>query len=685
MSRSRFLSIFLIFISLIWGERIELFSGEILESEALEYRDGVLTLEDTTVRRDGVKSILFESDIETSPLVVTSSDVQTALEEASEATGAFPNASGIILLDHGHFVRNEDGSVSFTYHFRAKILKSERKDWANVSIRFEEERSRVHLLAARTIKPDGRVFLLDESEVRILKPTRDLVYFDTDKYFTFSLPQVAVGDIVEYKYTLETFNPWNPDFFNPAFYFQSDEPMWVTRLAVTLPVWESLTYGSRNMPEGFEEPRVQKGSDRTTYTWELRRMDATVEEPMMPPWGDVVPKVEASNHENWSRLYRWYGEFQRRRMEVSPEIQGIAREITSGAVREEEKVARLYHWVQRQIRYISIKSGPASGMSGHPARETLENGYGDCTDVAILFAALLDAVGIDAYPVYVGTNDEVGMLMPSVPSWYGNHCINQVDLSSGETIYLDATGTTSRFPSFWAADHGIYAVNALKKEINLIPVPVPEMNSRNYEYAIDLDEKGNARILFRSSYVGEWEDGVRWYWEHVKEDQREFMFNNMIHEVSPEAELVSYRLNNVSDISEPFSMEIEYVLRDYASGAGDLLILRLPEILDRLTFDEVSLATRAYPLSYPTSMQIVHSYEIAFPESFEIGYVPEDVRFDGRYAEFEATYRVDGNHLEHESRFLRPERIVPSEEYEEYRELLQRISSYVESEIYFMR
>ena len=130
-------------------------------------------------------------------------------------------------------------------------------------------------------------------------------------------------------------------------------------------------------------------------------------------------------------------------------------------------------------------------------------------------------------------------------------------------------------------------------------------------------------------------------------------------------------------------------------ASGKLVIVRdgqrmsieppCPEILERLTFDEVSLATRTLPLSYPTSMQIVHKYEITFPSSFEVGYVPDDVRFGGPYADFEASFRLDGSRLEHESTFRRAERIVPSEDYPEFRELLQRISSYAEGKIYFIR
>jgi transglutaminase-like putative cysteine protease len=685
MTRLRIVLACVVLLSLARSERIKLFDGRVLRSDSLLYRDGTLLLEDTTVRKGDVKSILFETEAEERPLWTSASDVRDVLEEAREAASVYPDAGGIVLLDHGEFTWNGDGTESFTYHYRAKVLKPERRDWANVSIRFEEERERVRLLSARTIKHDGRVVLLDESGVKVQKRARGAVFFDTDQYFTFTLPQVAVGDVIEYKYEVETFNPWNPNFFTAGFYFRSDEPFWLSRMDVTVPIWDPLNYKALRMPEDAEQPRVTKGSESVTYTWEVSRMDPLVEEPRMPPRGDVYPRVTVSNYEDWEPLLAWYADFQRRRIGITPEIRTLAERIAGDAGNESERVARLYHWVQREIRYISIKMGAASGMSGHPAEETLRNGYGDCTDVAILFATMLRAVGVDAYPVYVGTNDDSGDLILEVPSWYGNHCINQIDFQSGETIYLDATGTTSRYPSFWSADHGVYAVNAIKRQIERIPVPAPEGNARTYEYGIWLDPEGNARVVFQSRYVGEWEDGVRWHWENVKEDQREFLFNNMIHEISPDAELLSYELSNVTDISKPFSMRLEFALGNYATRAGDLMIFRLPEMADRLSFDEVGLERREHDLAYSTTMQIVHRFEVTLPEGLQVEYMPAPLRLSGSHADYEASYELEGSVLRFQDRFRRKSRIVPSEDYPEYQEILRLVSSYAEEKVFLRR
>ena len=87
----------------------------------------------------------------------------------------------------------------------------------------------------------------------------------------------------------------------------------------------------------------------------------------MPPYGAVVPRVEASLFQNWEYIFDWLTRMQQRRIQVTPEIEQAVQEITAGAADLEEKVARIYHFIQRYIRYISIKGSIGSGWSGHEA------------------------------------------------------------------------------------------------------------------------------------------------------------------------------------------------------------------------------------------------------------------------------------------------------------------------------
>ena len=664
--------------------KVELYNGRWLSTPTIQYRDKVFLLKDTTVSRDSVKSIIFGIPRTREGKVSVSEDIKAILDTARVAVERFPYAGGIILLDEGNETLHPDGTRTYRYHFQGKILKSNRKNWGSVRLYYNEERVRTKVLLARTIKPDGRVLNLNKKEIKITKPSEGLVFFGKTKWLTFSLPQVEVGDVVEYIYEMEIYNPWDRKVFTPEYSFQSSEPIILSKITITVPKSETLYWASRNMPEGSKNPKIIETSTSRSYIWEVHNSKPIIEEPSMPPRGEVAAHIECTNQKDWNHIFDWYTNFQLARMEVTPEIKNLVDSIIKGADSDEEKVARLYHWTQQHIRYISIKGGAGSGVSGHPASQTLKNGYGDCSDKAILFSTLLKAAGIESYPVYVGTNDEVPMLIKEIPSYYGNHVITEV-VFPDKTIYLDATGYASRYPYFSPSSHGVYALNAQKRKIELVPVPKPEDNRRKYRYDLQLDEDGKLRVDFKSSYTGYYEAWLKLYWQHQKKNEIPKMLSEMAHRVSPKAKLLNYKFHNLFDISKPFIMELSYELYDYPTTAGDLWILSLPEIKDRYRFNEVSLTTRKYPVSYPSSQEITHQVTLKIPQGFKVEYLPEPIDISTPYASYKAEYTEKGDTIVFSDDFKRWKRTIPVKDYPLYKNFLRKVSQYQEKKIFLRK
>ena len=65
-----------------------------------------------------------------------------------------------------------------------------------------------------------------------------------------------------------------------------------------------------------------------------------------------------------------------------------------------------------KFRYISISFG-AGRYRPHSAEEVLANQYGDCKDKHTLFAALLKAAGIQAWPALIGVGVKFDSSVPS--------------------------------------------------------------------------------------------------------------------------------------------------------------------------------------------------------------------------------------------------------------------------------
>jgi len=690
---SRFLLVLLVPLAgLTWGDVIKRHDGTEQRVAGLTYRDGrVFTDGSRPLPRDGVKEIFFEADAPAAGKrreQAISGGVKETLDLARRMRAKYPDVPGILLLDDGTFTLEADGTNSYRYHFQGLIVKEEQKRaWGSRSIYFDDKRERVKVLWARTILPDGRAVDLDPATIKISDPAGSGRFFRKGKILSFTLPQVDVGCVVEYCYETDEFDPFDKKMWFPGFYFQGDEPVGLTRLRITVPKSQYVNYRVRDFPEGIgtgpkgrDKPRVTHSAGSTTYEWALRDMPPLIPEPSMPPRSAVVPRVQAGLFKTWDYIFDWMAGFQGRRIEPTPEVRQVVQTITAGTRSREEAVARIYHFIERNIRYISIKGSIGSGWSGHEASLTLKNKYGDCIDKAILFTSMLKVVGVESEPVVVMTNNS-GEDDRTLPTMRGNHAITHLRLN-GRDMYLDSTSSVHRYPSFARFNHGVPAINALRREIGKIEVPSPDENTRRYELTVAIKPNGDADVRYRSRYVGSYEAGVRAYYMYSPETDHERRLANWLSSISPRARLKEYHLDNTHDISKPFSIRLDYSLEDYVVKAGGLRIVGIPR--REMRFPEVSLPKRRYDIVYPSSIQRLYEVALTIPKSYKVRYLPGPIREETPYASYEASYtQKDATTIVFRECYRRPKRRVPVKDYAVYKAFLQRISKYMKEQMFF--
>lgn len=602
------------------------------------------------------------------------------LENGRQLAQQFPGVAGVILVDDGEFICRPDGSNTYRYHFAALILKEEAKAWAQVVLNFEEGRSRTRLLFGHCIGADGTVQTLGEDAMKVGSPSEDASFFNaTQKIVSGTIPGVEVGSVVEYAYEYEEYNPEDPRLFSPGFVFQGTEPVALSRMTVRVPRDIKLNYVARQFPAGAAtEPVVEEKDGVVTYLWRLDKMPPIVAEPQMPSESDVAPRVDTSIFKEHADAYALLRALQEPRMRVTPEIAAKVAELTQGAGSEDEKIARLYHWVQENTRYISIKGSLGAGFSGHTAQETFENRYGDCTDKSILFSTMLKAIGVEAYPIIVMTND-AGESVTEIPKLSGNHCITEL-CAGGRDFYLDSTSENYRYPYFRSDDHGVNAFNAIRGDIRRIPVPEPEANRRLSRLTMVVDANGDAHVKTVNQYTGTIEAGVRGFWKQAREDDYRSMMSEYVNSICPGAELEDFSLSDLHSLSTPLEMRLDYTLRGHGIRAKKLMYMRVPTF-DR-DYPEAALETRRYPIAYDTTEQRELEVDISLPKGFRAKWLPPALEIKNPYLEYSASYAEKNGQIAFRETFRRLQRVVPVDAYKEYRDALRSIAAFAKQEMY---
>ena len=606
---------------------------------------------------------------------------QGLIERGSALARQYLGVPGVMLVDDGIFESRKDGTSLYSYHFAGLVLKEEAKAWAQFSAGFTEGRSRVNVLFARSVGPDGVVHTLSPDALQTGSPSESMQFFNPNrKVLSGVIPGVEIGSVVEYAYEFERYNPENPKMFFPGFFFQGDDPVVLSRVKVTVPRNTPFHHVTRRFPDAAKaEPVIERTGGSVSYTWTLEDSPPLAQEPYMPPQRDLVPMMEGSIFEDFDAVFALQRDLQLDRMKLTPEIETLVKELTADATSVDDQLAALYHWVQTNTRYVSIKGSLGAGWSGHTAQETFANRYGDCTDKGVLFATMCKAIGVESYPIILLTND-AGTGITEIPTLDGNHCINEVVLKDGRSFYLDTTAQNFRYPYFRSDDHDAFAINAVRGDVKRIPVPPPEDNGRESHLAATLEPNGDVSVKTRNTYAGTYEAGVRGYWKQVREDNRKLRMTEYVNSISPGAVLEDFTLSDLDTLSQQLTMTMDYALPGHAIRAKDLMYLRMPTL--EQTFPEAALETRQFPVQYTTTEQRRLVIDLKLPEGFRAKWTPPPLDISSPYLEYHAAYEPGEGGIRLEQTFRQLKRIVPVEDYPQYRDDLRAIAAFTKKEIF---
>jgi hypothetical protein len=362
-----------------------------------------------------------------------------------------------------------------------------------------------------------------------------------------------------------------------------------------------------------------------------------------------------------------------------PALTEFTRDLVKGAKTDDEKVAAIYHYLQKRIRYIAVKMGAASSWGGYDANLTFERQYGCCIDKVLLFIAMLKVVGIESTPLLLDTNYAAEREW-DIPGTDFEHAAVLVKLPDRRLV-LDPAGYDYRYPAFADMDHGVGSLNVFDGKVEPIPVPPPSDNSANYAFTMRISDNGDAFVNYAAKPTGPMEAVHRGTCKRMKDAELKRSFQKSINRASPGAELLLYKLYSLDDVSKPFILELEYQMPGYAIRAGDLRIVKLPDFAQ--SFDEASLEKRAYDIEYRSSFERRYSYSLDIPERYQVVFLPEKVKFKDKHGTFEAGCRAESSKVFCDAALQVASRVIPAADYPGYRAFLRRVSRYTENQLFF--
>jgi len=564
-----------------------------------------------------LKKALAEVDAAERRLPVAGPDFRAAAEK--QAAEAFPAANAVIL-DAAVEVELEDASnwVRTDRMVRKVLSYAGVKDYSELKISFNPAWESVEVKATVTA-PDGTKKELSKAEINLMDApwVSAAPRYPAGKTLVASLPGVVPGATTDVTVTRRC---KNRPFFCLAVPFAADSP--IVRKVFTTNQPKSLPLRRSATPDGVTE-RETADHDRVRHAWTAEDVPQLPSEPGQPPFWMFAPTVVVSSGD--------YADFGRKLAAAldektgnAPKAAELARKIAPETMTPDQRADAIRVWVARNIRPAGPALDELPWTAFSPADVTLESGYGDSADRAILLGAMLKTAGID-YRFVAATG--LGYVQEAVrPLMRAPQ-----DIFSRVLVYLPAFDShlndTGEYASLGSteSEEAIGLVLESGRLMTIHPRRKGE-SAAAVSCLIRLRADGSAEIGFEDSYFGLPYQSIRRRFKEMTPAETEQFFESLAAGVSQTAE---FKGKPVVEL-DAYPGKLCYTLEvpHFAAVSGDYLQFGLPgfsELADRV---KTASSSRRTPLWRNSPSKIMLDYRVELPPNFApVGFGPEKWEF----------------------------------------------------------
>ena len=306
---------------------------------------------------------------------------------------------------------------------------------SQLNIDFDPNYQSLTLNSLGIIRDGQYIDKLNSAELQVLQRETDLAsrIYNGTLSLNVIIDDMRVMDILDYSYTVSGSNPvyqhfstkrtlnWSVPIVQQFMRvkWQKPTPLYINFMNGESPVTKTkLDTGFDYQISQHNEPTIRSASE-------------------VPHWYSPYKEVYFSEVNNWQEVVNWSLPLYQSAIEVSPAIETIARQIKFQHADLESQIVAALRFSQDEVRYLGLEMGTNSHQPT-PASETLALRYGDCKDKTVLLISLLKALGVEAHPALVNTEDRKRTAsLPVSPSLF-DHVIVTLE-HQGKRYWLDPT------------------------------------------------------------------------------------------------------------------------------------------------------------------------------------------------------------------------------------------------------
>ncbi len=607
-----------------------------------------------------------------SVIVSAGPDIETLIEEAPIQED-YPDAGAVIL--NNEITADYTGEEYFIEVFQVIKVFNERgiDRFGERDIRFNEEREEIKIHKAKTITPEGEEVEVKEDAINIITPpelSQVNIYSDVrDK--VLNMPALEEGSIIIINYKREIKEPIMEDEFWLSAGFQDREPMENISLKVKTPLDKEIQYKNERMEIS---PEITEKDNVRIYEWQQEKVEPVITESGMPPLRNIFSYVNISSLDSWEKISSWYQKLSEDRIDKDDNLKEKVEELIADTEDIEEKIKNIFNFVALDIRYVGLEFGDGSYVP-YNATEVLANKYGDCKDKSFLLIAMLEEIGVEAEPVLINM-----YYYPDLEIVSMGHFNHMIVYLPEQDLYLDPTDDLSLYGDLLYVNQGKEVFLPFKSELKETPVYSSQDNNETFNYDVELDEEGNAKVEIEWLSTGYYSSVNKNLFRQFNQQQREMVLNQILSNAFTSFDLIDYEIKGVSDLEVPFSLSAVVKVNNFARSLGDQLSIRPFRIGMHLS-QIAPTETRNYPLYTGFKFNFKRSINIKVPEGFDVEYLPENKKIEKNVGSVHVEYEEKEDVIEILLDFTVDRVQIEVDEYNQLKDLIVEAQNIIQEQI----
>jgi tetratricopeptide (TPR) repeat protein len=502
---------------------------------------------------------------------------------------------------------------------------------------YESDSESVQLRAARVYRQGGQIEEAVESGAGAMQGDPSLAVFTSARSYYVRFPRLEPGDVVEVQYRVEDVAPHNvfADYFGEVVYMQSGEPIARSEYVLLTPKSREFHFNEPHVP-GLTRAVEEHGDERIFHFLALD-VPPVHEEPLQPPWTELLGHVNVSTFKTWDDMGRWYWGLVKDQFVPDDEVRQRAEALTTGLKDEKAKVRAIYDYVVENTRYVALEFG-IHGFKPYRCAQIFARGFGDCKDKATLIVTMLGSLGIKATPVVVRTANKGDIETSPASLAPFDHMIAYVPSLD---LYLDGTAEYTGSLELPAMDRGALALRVNEGKAMLVHLPDPPPGESVSSHKVDavILADGGARLDWRADVTGV--EASEWRVRFHAQTTRKQRVQQLIAAILPGSEVTAVDAGNLEDIEQKVTLHLRGQVPQFARTEGDSLSIPLGR-KEHMVRDYAPLSERKLDVRLFAQWTQIDDWTVRLPAGAKVKTSPSAAKGSSPFGSFALEADVSG-------------------------------------------